>query len=650
MTNLKGATKFGLIAVSVLVAILGASFLISFSSAGFGGVFVISNITASGQTNIFAETSSGVNVTTTLESGATNVTFNISLKVLDAATNLTNVTIILPSGITFSPEFSNATNASAANVTAITFWNVTSGGVTNLSWSNRTQLAMSGENFIFTNTSRTTFFSFRANIPAGITMPTNNSLNITVVTVSQATTTFPLNHMTLGVFINDTILPNNLRYIDTTAIAVNNSNTTNTSVQLMVGFNETNPASVNLSVGFGNNASSANKSMTIQGGKNFGNATASVNGLPDGKHNFTFFVTDVQNRQTANTTTYFVTVDTTAPGLTLTLPTSDVSKGSTVSSSNIGCSATDATSGLNTSSFSISIQKPTGTTVNHNCGNDFTDTADVGDYSATFSTTDMAGNSATKTGTFKVAYQQQTTKTGTSASTPSTSATVIATKTLTVTETLTSAKPVAFVVPIEVSSKSSVDKLTIDVTKDVTAADSTVEIKALDKVPTKDDHGATLTALPSADQPVVKVIQVTPSAKVLDALKQATIDFTLTDAELAKIGKAEDVVLVRFADGKWNELATTSLGAGKYKAVTLGFSVFVVTKKAPAASATPVASTPTPAAVSGTPSVATPTPAATSTPAPKPKGGLSDTLLYAIVGIIVVIVVVVVVLTSKKKK
>lgn len=645
MVNLKGATKTGLILVSVLVAVLGVSLLVNYiQSVSMGEGFVVSNITAGGQTNLFAATNAGLNFTS-FESGATNVTVNMSIKAFYG--NVTRVNITVPGYFNLSSEFSNITsNTSNANQSNIMFRNFSYGasGITNITW---TANSANDGNGPILNSSSTGYFSFRLNVPAGITIPTNNTINITVTLQDQVAGTANSTNITL--YINDTTIPNNLRYIDTNAVAKNNSNTTNTSLDFMVAFNETNPAFVNFSIGWGNNKTITNRSMTIAAAKSAlgQNATISIGGgIPDGKHNFTFFVTDVQNGQTLNSTTYYATVDTVAPSLTLTLPSSDVTKSAVVSSSDLTCSATDATAGLNSSDFTMSIDKPSGTTVQHTCGTDFKDTADVGEYKATFTREDVAGNTATKTGTFKVAYKQLTSST-TSASTPVTSPTVLASTTLTVTTPVTTAQPVALTVPTDVASKGGATKITIEVSKDVSAADATVAVTALQQIPTTDDKGQTLTALPLAAQPVVKVIQVAPSAILSSAIKSATIEFSLTDAEMAANNlKPEEVVLARFADGKWTELKTQSLGGGKFSAITPGFSVFVVTKAAaaiPAATATPAAESAAP-----TPTAAGAGPAATATPKPA-AGGLPDTTMYGIV-LVIIIVAVVVVLNSKRKK
>ncbi len=662
MNNLKGATKPVLILLSALVLLVSLSLFVNYiSAAKEGNQFVVSGINTTGfQTFTIAD--SGRNVTF-LESGGDNVTLNLSIKVLgtDVASNVRNITqinITLPPGFEFLGNFSSETlkNASASaqgtagSFNGIGFTNVTVGQLVNLTWFNTTRVNSSAGAWgvpPLVNTSGTIYIAVRLKVPGGRTIPTNNSLNMTVTLIDDGGGSGVINQTNVTFYVNDTIAPNAVRY--TGGTRANNTNTTNTTNDFKVDFNETNPVSVNLSIGFGNNKTISNASMTIASGGSSSTATLSLGGMPDGIHNFTVFATDVSNNQVANASTYTITNDATSPSATLTVPSTDTNKGNTISKDDLTCSSSDVTSGLDSADQSISIEKPTGTKVTHNCGNDFTDTSDVGEYKATFTKTDRAGNSVTKTATFKIKYAELTSSTGgtssTSQSTPSSTSTVLASTTLTVTAPLTTAAPVELAVPADVASKSSVEKIQVEVTKDVSVADATVEIRALDKIPISDDKGQALTALPSAAQPIVKVIQVTPSTVLSAAVKQATIEFSLTDAELSTNNlKAADVVLARFADGKWNELSTQSLGGGKFKATTPGFSIFVVTKKEAVAAAEQPQTTTTPP-TTGAPAGTT-TPAATTAPTTPAAG--SNTLLLGIIAVIVIVVIVVFVLIKRK--
>lgn len=660
MVELKGAAKLGLILVSVLVLVLTVSVLVNYiSAAKEGNLFVVSGINTTGfQTFTIAD--SGRNVTF-LESGGENVTLNLSIKVLgtDVATNVRNITQInltLPPGFEYLGNFSSETlkNASASaqgtqgSFNGIGFTNVTVGQLVNLTWFNTTRVNSSAGAWgvpPLINTSGTIYVTVRLKVPGGRTIPTNNTLNMTVTLIDDGGGSGVTNQTNVTFYINDTIAPNVARYSGGTR--ANNTNTTNATNDFKVDFNETNPVSVNLSIGFGNNKTIANRSMTISSGGSTATATISLGGMPDGAHNYTVFVTDVSNNQVQNASTYTITNDGTSPSATLTLPTSDTNKGNTISKDDLTCSSSDATSGLDSADNNIEIEKPTGTKVTHNCGTDFTDTSDVGTYKATFTKTDRAGNSVTKTGEFKIKYAETTGSSGsssTSASTPSASTSVLGTTTLTVTAPLTAAAPVELPVAAADAAKVAVQKIQVEVTKDVAAADASVEVKALDKIPLTDEKGQSLTALPSDQQPLLKVIQITPSAALSSALKQATITFSLTSAELGGRDTAK-VVLARFADGKWTELVTTAAaakadGSVDFSAVTPGFSVFVVTTKAPEPTSAP-ASTAAPAGTGA--------PAATSAPSTTPAAGLPGTLLLGIVAVIVIIVIVVVFMMKRKQ-
>ena len=139
-------------------------------------------------------------------------------------------------------------------------------------------------------------------------------------------------------------------------------------------------------------------------------------------------------------------------------------------------------------------------------------------------------------------------------------------------------------IPDETTQKLGINKLKIEVNQNVSNA--SIEIKTLDAIPLTDEKGQSLTEMPKPEQPVVKVIQFIPSTELGNSISQAEINFELTDEEMARFGitTAAEVVLTRFAEGNWAELPTEFLvregNKNKFKAITTGFSVFVVTKKA----------------------------------------------------------------------
>ncbi len=134
------------------------------------------------------------------------------------------------------------------------------------------------------------------------------------------------------------------------------------------------------------------------------------------------------------------------------------------------------------------------------------------------------------------------------------------------------------------SEASGVTRLKIEVSEDT--QNTSVELKTLDAIPLTDEKGENLSALPNPGQPVAKVIQFIPSEELRNSTKKAEIEFELTDEDMAKFGisTVSDVVLARFSSGAWQELPTEFLGRegnkNKFKATTIGFSIFVVTKKA----------------------------------------------------------------------
>ena len=182
----------------------------------------------------------------------------------------------------------------------------------------------------------------------------------------------------------------------------------------------------------------------------------------------------------------------------------------------------------------------------------------------------------------------------------------------------TTAAPIDITVPPDVAAKAAVTKISIEVSGPVPKAAATLEIKALDKIPVEDEKSQKLTTLPLVEQPLTKIIQLSPSAILSPLITRATIKFTLTKTELGSTDPSK-IVLARFVNGAWEELPTTasaplSDGSIEFSATTTGFSVFVVT--------TSVTSTLPSPAPSPTP---TPTPTATTPPASGGgTGGSSD--------------------------
>ena len=347
----------------------------------------------------------------------------------------------------------------------------------------------------------------------------------------------------------------------------------------------------------------------------------------------------------ANSSEINITIDTSIPNMTLTQSKTKVDLNSI---NDIDCNAADSHTGVNTSTISLTITKPSGKKVTsgagvYKLGNVAGETDEVGTYSVSCTASDFIFNNGTSTITFTT---QAPSSGGTTTTT--TAAKTLASETVKPTVAVKPDAPFEVTVTSTVTSKSGLDKLTIEVNSEVAAADATVGVKALDKVPAKDDKGQTVTAL-SADQPSYKVMQFAPSAALSTAIKVAKISFTLTEAEQTAAGlTASQVVLLRFADGKWNELETKSLGNGKFEATTPGFSVFVVSKKADVAPS-PTATTSPGASPDASPTAPGASPTATTTPT-APKAGSQDIWLYTGIAVAVIVIIVALALTMRRKK
>lgn len=213
----------------------------------------------------------------------------------------------------------------------------------------------------------------------------------------------------------------------------------------------------------------------------------------------------------------------------------------------------------------------------------------------------------------------------------------------------------SFVVPAESAAASVIQKINMTVIKDIAQADASVQIIVLDRLPSVDEKNSIITALPNfAIQPVVKVIQIIPSAILSGSITQATIEFDVIPEELAGFNLApEDTVLARFSGGEWTELPTgylgrdNSTGRHKFKSVTPGFSVFAVTRRTNAAS---ILVEPTPTLTSS------PTPSPSPSPTPTPEAGspFSGLLIagegaVAVLGIIAILVIALLYTATKNK-
>ncbi|MFH1127056.1 MAG: hypothetical protein V1718_03015 [archaeon] len=90
-----------------------------------------------------------------------------------------------------------------------------------------------------------------------------------------------------------------------------------------------------------------------------------------------------------------ISLDTTPPSVSLSLSTSSIYAGYSVT---ISCSASDSY----LSSTSLSVTKPSGLQASATCGQAFSDTSATGTYTVTYSATDTSGNSASASQAFTV--------------------------------------------------------------------------------------------------------------------------------------------------------------------------------------------------------------------------------------------------------
>ncbi|HLD41723.1 MAG TPA: PGF-pre-PGF domain-containing protein [archaeon] len=185
-------------------------------------------------------------------------------------------------------------------------------------------------------------------------------------------------------------------------------------------------------------------------------------------------------------------------------------------------------------------------------------------------------------------------------------------------------------------------KIQILVSQEVSSFDAKVDVKSLKQIPTQDESGQTLTSLPSEQQVPIKVLQITPSIALKNNTKQATISFALTKEELGTTDPSQ-IILARFADSQWVELETSpgetkEDGSVEFSAITPGFSVFVVTTKAPAVEQEPE-ETPVEKPKATSKPLVTPTEDVTQEPTVQAPVLGNTVVLGAAIGIIVVLVI-----------
>lgn len=275
--------------------------------------------------------------------------YNISVNVTDVGqnANVTQLNITIPS--TFS--FISGSNFTTANNNAnLTFTNTS----TVISWFNFTYSILNG-----TGGTALRYFSFNA------TASTPGNYNLTITTLN-ATGAFTSN---ISVIINDTTIPSSIAFASNTT-----STGTNISGGIYADVTVTDNGVVSAliielfnSTGRVNITSTTSSSLAI----NF-------TGMGDGTYYLNATVNDTYGN-TNFTVTRTIVYDRTAPSVTITCTPSSVDTGDSVTCS---CSATDATSGADSSTISFTASP---------------DTSQSGTFSQTCTARDFAGNLGTGT-------------------------------------------------------------------------------------------------------------------------------------------------------------------------------------------------------------------------------------------------------------
>lgn len=310
----------------------------------------------------------------------TQTLLNVTVNNTHQITNITQVNITIPSTFTFT------LNTNRTDSPVSTFANTT----TVLSW----------ENAALVQNASLAVREFNFNISAS----TPGKYNITVQTMNATSSTLLLTNLT--VTINDTTSPATVTFASPSETAYANLSQTNLAVNVSATDN-----GVLDSVRFriinsaGTLINSSNYS--ISAGSRFVNFT----GFSDGTYNVTVTVNDTYNN--LNTTAVrTVTLDTTAPSVTLTRSSS-----STQNKLVVDISYTEATSGVrgactHNRGSSASIEGTTFTETSLSCGESISLTIDCQDY---------ASNTGTTTATFTT--EACSTSSGTSSSSGSSTTT-----------------------------------------------------------------------------------------------------------------------------------------------------------------------------------------------------------------------------------
>ncbi|MBI5797451.1 hypothetical protein HZA98_00935 [Candidatus Woesearchaeota archaeon] len=175
---------------------------------------------------------------------------------------------------------------------------------------------------------------------------------------------------------------------------VNNSNFTTGAFGVMFGsVTETNFANITVFLTNSSNGVVVNK--TIYNSTDI--LAVNYTGLGDGNYTVNVTITDLANNKN-RTVNRFVTVDSTAPTPTISLSSTSVTAGASLT---ISCSIIDGIDS-SPSSSGITVKRPADLSYSSFAGGTWIDTSQEGTYSVQCQAGDYAGNSATKTSTFAV--------------------------------------------------------------------------------------------------------------------------------------------------------------------------------------------------------------------------------------------------------
>lgn len=301
----------------------------------------------------------------------TRYNFTVNSTTLTKGENITQINITMPSGFNFTDK-SNWTNTS---VTAV-FSNTSSV----LTWSNGTS-----DDYLL-NATTIGLFYFNASADA----PGTYNFTVTTITVLRNKSKI-VNTTYVGVTINDTVQPSNVSWSANST--QNNSNVTSAYASVSVIEDGTASLTINLVNSSGDEVNTSTTTNSF--------LTVNFTGHADGFYILNATVNDTAGNTNSTPDTRNFTIDATAPSVSLTCSPTNVHVGDTVTCT---CSASDATSGVNSTAYTANPS-----------------TSDTGTITTTCTSVDRAGNLATDSATYTVEISTSSPgSTGTSTTTTTT--------------------------------------------------------------------------------------------------------------------------------------------------------------------------------------------------------------------------------------